>query len=191
MHVRWLYSMVLVALLLAPVAFGSNFASASIDDAGGTATYESDRSGPIIIDTELTTAMQLDGAADFFIWMREQADLDPAYEIKDRNTRRIWVYETLRETAERSQVGVRALLDGQGYDYEIFVINNSILVRGGTQALLSQLAARNDIYRLLGNYTEMYIPDPEQVVVFDEPASGINSASDPVWNISILDTGVF
>jgi uncharacterized repeat protein (TIGR01451 family) len=187
MHARWVYSMVLVALLLVLVAFGSNFALASTDNAGGTDAYQIDRSGPIIIDTELTNTMQLDGAADFFIWMREQADLDPAYEIKDRNTRRIWVYETLRHTAERSQVGVRALLDRQGYDYEIFVINNSILVRGGTPALVSQLAARNDIYRLLGNYTEMYIPEPEQVLVFDEPASGINAASDPVWNISIVN----
>ncbi|MBU0702740.1 MAG: S8 family serine peptidase, partial [Chloroflexi bacterium] len=66
----------------------------------------------------------------FLIILEEQADLDAAQSIPDREARSQYVYETLVETAERTQGPLRAELDELGVPYRPYYIINMIRVDG-------------------------------------------------------------
>jgi hypothetical protein len=46
--------------------------------------------------------------------MSEKADLSPAYELKTKEEKVQFVFDTLRQTAERSQADLRQHLEDQG-----------------------------------------------------------------------------
>jgi subtilisin family serine protease len=66
----------------------------------------------------------------FLIILDEQADLGPAAHISDSGERRVWVYDTLVETAERSQALLRAELDRRGLTYRPHYLINMVEVQG-------------------------------------------------------------
>ncbi len=66
----------------------------------------------------------------FLIILEEQADLSAAYAIPDREARLQYVYETLVETAERTQVPLRTELDDLDVPYRPYYIINMIRVDG-------------------------------------------------------------
>ena len=66
----------------------------------------------------------------FLIIMEEQANLGAAQNIADREARSQYVYETLVETAERTQAPLRAELDEMGVPYRPYYIINMIRVDG-------------------------------------------------------------
>ncbi len=66
----------------------------------------------------------------FLIFLEEQADLGPAAAIADPIERRAFVYESLVETAERSQGPLRAELDKRGVPYRPHYLVNMIEVQG-------------------------------------------------------------
>ncbi len=154
-------------------------------------SYETYIAGPIIVDQALQTEIETSGRADLFIWMRERADLSPAFNMSNRNERRIWVYNTLKETAERSQHDVVATLKKMGYDYDVMVINNSILVHDADPALLETLSERADIHRLRGVYTQMHVPEPERLMVVKDQNSTVlgstNVNTTTAWSVRIVD----
>jgi uncharacterized repeat protein (TIGR01451 family) len=83
----------------------------------------------------------LDGEdqAIFLIYLATQADLSPAYYIRDWEARGLFVLNALRETAQRTQPAVRQALDGlraAGHvsDVQTYYIANLIVVRGDAQA---------------------------------------------------------
>jgi subtilisin family serine protease len=102
---------------------------------------------PLVLE-EITT----NGQTDYFIWMAEKADLSPADQLHTKLEKGQFVYNTLRETAERSQRDLRRYLDGQGIQYEAFYIANKVLVRGGGQVLLNTLVARPDVAQITANH---------------------------------------
>lgn len=65
----------------------------------------------------------------FLIFLEEQADLGPAAAIADPVERRAFVYQTLVETAERSQAPLRAELDRRGVPYRPHYLVNMIEVQ--------------------------------------------------------------
>jgi membrane protease YdiL (CAAX protease family) len=64
----------------------------------------------------------------FLIFVGQQADLSPAAAIADPVERRAWVYQTLVDTAERSQAPLRAELDKLGVTYRPHYLINAIEV---------------------------------------------------------------
>jgi subtilisin family serine protease/membrane protease YdiL (CAAX protease family) len=66
----------------------------------------------------------------FLIFLEEQADLSPAQAMTDPLERRAWVYQTLVETAERSQAPLRAELQRRGANFRPHYLVNMIEVRG-------------------------------------------------------------
>jgi hypothetical protein len=66
----------------------------------------------------------------FLIFMEEQADLSPAASIADPVDRRAWVYQTLVETAERTQTPLWAELDRRGVTYRPHYLINVVEVQG-------------------------------------------------------------
>jgi subtilisin family serine protease len=65
----------------------------------------------------------------FLIVLEEQADLSAAASIDDPAERRIWVYRTLVETAERSQAPVRAELERRGIAYRPHYLINMLEIQ--------------------------------------------------------------
>jgi len=140
---------------------------------------------PFVIDAEVLDELQAENRADFFIWMRERADLSRSYTIFNTDIRREFVYDALTSTAERSQAEIIDYLESRGIEYEVFWINNSILVRGGDEAVIDFVKARDDVAQVRGVYTRMYIPDPDQRLVYTPKVESPNA--DPTWNIDIVD----
>ncbi|MCL7455344.1 MAG: S8 family serine peptidase, partial [Anaerolineae bacterium] len=137
---------------------------------------------PFSVDGAVVQALQApDATSDFFIWLRPRADLSRAPRISDKETRRRYVFEALSRTADRTQAGIRRYLEGRGLAYEVFWINNSILVRAGDQAVVEAMRARGDVARLRGVYDRMSIPDPEQLAIVT--AEQATLAISPTWNI--------
>ncbi len=98
-----------------------------------------------------TLARTADGAeAEFLVVMAEQADLSAAQALPTKAAKGRFVYDTLYPHAERTQAGVRALLDARSAEYRSFYIVNALWVRGD-RALADALAARPDVARVVGN----------------------------------------
>ncbi|MHB8193321.1 MAG: S8 family serine peptidase [Bellilinea sp.] len=89
------------------------------------------------VDTQVLEALQSGETADYVIVMAEQADLSAAYGISDWEERGWYVYNTLKETAARTQKSTLAQLKRQGIRYQSFFAGNEIYVHGGTQQSLN------------------------------------------------------
>ncbi len=119
-----------------------------------------------------------EGTATFLLRFRERADLAPAEEIRDWTLRGQFVYETLKETAERSQAAVRAWLEARGIAYRPLVIDNSLIVTAG-RPVLEALAAFPEVARIEGN--RIYTVTPFEAGPSPEDAPGPQAIP---WNIS-------
>ncbi len=104
------------------------------------------------IDPQLLAEIKESGQTEFFVWMTEKADLSPAANLKTKQEKGQFVFDALRETAERTQKDLRAVLDAQGVEYRPFYIANKILVRSGGEALALELAARPDVVQITPNH---------------------------------------
>jgi serine protease AprX len=101
--------------------------------------------------TPWTLARTADGAvAEFLVVMGEQADLSAADALPTKAAKGRFVYDTLYRHAERSQAGVRTLLDARSAEYRSFYLVNALWVRGD-RALADALAVRPDVARVIGN----------------------------------------
>ncbi|MDQ5825563.1 MAG: S8 family serine peptidase [Chloroflexota bacterium] len=138
----------LVLSIMALVSIGSN----SSATASATAQPASKIESKVLVQT-------LDGkSTSFVVLMTEKANLTPAYGMKDQDARGWFVYNTLRETANRSQAGIRATLDAKGVQYKTLWIANALVVTGD-RALVNELAARPDV-RAIEHNAIMYLMEP-------------------------------
>ena len=101
------------------------------------------------IDPAVLAEFNAKGEATFWVLFREQADLSPAFAIRDWNQRGRFVYERLVATAESSQARVRALLGATGAEMRPFWIVNLIEVRTDNIALPSLVAAQPEVAEIL------------------------------------------
>ncbi len=98
------------------------------------------------------------GDTTFWVILREQADLSAAPATADWAARGQLVYDLLRATADRSQVGLRQLLQERGAPFEPFWISNAIRVTGGAD-LVDIIAARPEVAEIRADVT-YHIPEP-------------------------------
>ncbi len=113
--------------------------------------------------------------AEFFVVLRDQADLSGAAALTGKSERGRYVFNTLLSTAQRSQAPLKRWLDDHGVWYRPYYIVNAILVRGD-RALVEELARRHDVLRIEGN-PQVYNPMPMPVPSSDAP-EGVE------WNIT-------
>lgn len=136
------------------------------------------QAGPI--DPQLSAELgQGDRQADFMVYLREQADLAAAYQIRDWAARGRYVYQQLRDHAERSQRGLRAALDARGLAYRPFWIANAVLVHGNL-ADAQALVARPDVALLRANHINAL---PSARAAIDSRCSPDDPANPTCWNI--------
>ncbi|HJX36987.1 MAG TPA: S8 family serine peptidase, partial [Anaerolineae bacterium] len=139
---------------------------------------------PPNVDSAVVEEIRAEGAATFFVVLRDKADLRGAYAISDWNKRGAFVYNVLRRTAERSQAGVKALLEsertrGRVSSYEAHHIINTVLVKGGTQDVILQLASRPEVERIRA-VGVMEIPRPMP----GSERAGVDAVE---WNIAQIN----
>ncbi len=104
------------------------------------------------IEPLVLSQAEANGQTDFFVWMTEKADLSPAYELKTKEEKGLFVFNALRTTAARTQAGLLADLDQAGVAYKSYYIANKVLVRGGNQTLVMSIAARADVAQITANH---------------------------------------
>jgi|GEM_PF-1099375 len=111
--------------------------------------------GEARLDPALVAQLHRDGRGTFLVVLAEQADLAPAYAVRDWDARGWLVYNTLRETAARTQPAVlRALgtLQAGGHvsRFQPFYVRNLIVVEGDLAAARA-LARQAEVEALYPN----------------------------------------
>jgi serine protease AprX len=88
--------------------------------------------------------------AEFFVVLKQQASLAGAKQLRTKLGKGTFVYQTLHETARKTQKPILEELDARGVEYRSFYLVNAILVKGD-RSLAKMLAARPDVKRIDGN----------------------------------------
>jgi len=141
------------------------------------------------IDASLLDLVSTGISADFIMQFNNQADLSDAYSM-DWDERGEFVYNTLRETANRSQVNAKAILDTRGLAYKSFFAGNELYVWFGNLAktnepmVLNELAALPEVSTIRAPRT--YHIDP---IIGVKPWENISWAGDLLANHLITTVG--
>jgi subtilisin family serine protease len=178
-----------VSLVVTPVSALplAEISSASADDASLRQIQSNDSSQKI--EPELLSQLELNSKANGFVLFKDQADLNPAYEIKDWVARGQFVVDTLQQTAERSQKNILNLLENKQLAYTSFWVNNSIYVTADLDVFY-QLASYPEVDQIKAEQVfDVPHPEPEEVLATINAVEwGIASImADQVW----ADFGIF
>ncbi|AGL15204.1 S8 family serine peptidase [Actinoplanes sp. N902-109] len=129
------------------------------------------------VSSALLATLADDGTATFWVYLRDKADLTAASRIADKDDRATRVYTELTSTAEKSQRGLRALLDAEKATYTSYWAADALRVTGD-KALLDAIAARTDVERI----------DPVRTLEVVEPVAkkpaAKKAAAAPEWGLS-------
>lgn len=128
---------------------------------------------------QLTTA----GTSDLIVRFFEQADLSPAYGM-GWEERGEFVYNALKEVAERTQDRAKAYLDRRGLAHRSFIAGNELYVWLGDLEAANALAELPEVAFIRASRT--YPLDPVSTVVEAASAPNVPQAA-TAWGI--LDTG--
>ena len=101
-------------------------------------------------------------AAPFLVLLSQQADLSAALQLKTKNEKATYVFNTLRQTAQASQAGLLAFLIQRNAPHQSFFIVNAIQ-SAGSQDLIYQLAQRPDVAKIMDNPNLHYAPPVERL----------------------------
>ncbi len=104
-----------------------------------------------IVDPYVLEQIDQNGMADFFIVLKDQADLRGVKMLRNKKDKGRFVFEQLSETAGRSQVAILEELESVRAAYQSYHIQNMILVRGGEMDLLMDMTTRSDVAAIRGN----------------------------------------
>jgi subtilisin family serine protease len=136
--------------------------------------------------------------AEFFVVLADRADLSPAANLPTKTEKGRFVYQTLRDKAQRTQGPILEWLHEHNIEYRSFYIVNAILVKG-TRQIAAALAVRPDVARVEGNpHIQNDLPQPEAVdqapLQSERPATiepGIQYTHAPdVWNLGFTGEGI-
>lgn len=97
------------------------------------------------VENKVLDSISTNGISDYVIEMIEKADLSEAYNISDWNERGWFVYDTLKETAARTQKPVLEILEKQGIKYQSFFAANEIAVFESNINVLSEISALDSV----------------------------------------------
>ncbi len=147
------------------------------------------------IDASVLAQMAAEGRASFIVLLAEQADLSRAGQLRSKEEKGRYVYETLAATAQASQAALLAELKDRGVATRSLYVVNAIVVESGDLALAAALAGRPGVARLVAN------PSIAQPTPQAEPASpdaspeaiewGVTNVNAPqVWATGVTGAGI-
>lgn len=123
------------------------------------------------------------GTAEFFVYLKETADLSVARNLVGKVNKAERVYRELSRVAETSQAPLRATLDARGIEYTPFWIANTLLVTGD-RALVEELAARPDVASIEPN-REFQLIEPVEWV--EEGTTSDNRIAAIEWGVQNIN----
>jgi hypothetical protein len=106
--------------------------------------------GIVEIDPQVLAELDAQGTTGFFVQMRLQADLSPAYGMEDWSARGRYVYDSLR-AATRAQAPVIAYAEKHNLAFHSYLINNAVFIEGGTLDDVLALTDRADVKQIRAN----------------------------------------
>lgn len=133
---------------------------------------------PVSVEPQLREQLAGGDTADFWVYLRDDADLGPARAMASRGAQGKFVYEQLTSAAAASQQGLRAMLDAEGVPHEPYWIANAVRVTGD-RALLDRIAARAEVAQVTGDRVYEL---PEPLPAAEQPA-----ASDVEWGVDRIN----
>jgi uncharacterized membrane protein/subtilisin family serine protease len=134
---KWLVNA--LAILFLVTGLFSGFVNAPVGMAASAESNTADK-----IDPALLNKFATDGQADFIARFTEQADLSSA-QTMGWNERGEFVYNTLTETAARSQANAKGILEALNLQYKSFFSGNDLYVFKGTAEAANALAALPEV----------------------------------------------
>lgn len=145
------------------------------------------------IDRALLTQLQQGKTTRALIVLNEQADLSGAEQLATKREKGRFVFNALREVAERTQARVRANLERQGIPYRAFYITNAIAVENLDAAAATLLASESSVMRIASD-PNVRFPAP-QVEPAAEAANGIEWGilkirADKMWDKGFKGKGI-
>lgn len=152
---------------------------------------------PVAVAPSLWDATEDGGTSDFFVVLREQADLSGAAQLADKEAKGAYVHQALLESAQRSQPALRRFLKARGVPYRSYYIVNALFVEGGTRELLVELSTRPDVARIEANPAltnalpaPHSAPDrrPQRVLAVEPGIRYVNA--DDVWALGFTGQGI-
>jgi uncharacterized repeat protein (TIGR01451 family) len=166
---------------------------------GVNAAPSDEYQAPENIEPDLLRAFAMEGAADFVVEFREQADLSPAAGM-DWSERGHYVYQALQEVAQRSQAQSRLLLRGRGVSFTTFLAGNQLYVQAGDQQDAETLAGMTEVVRIRA--PRVYQIGPVSPASPDAPGWNLADVNAPnFWStygsrgegikVANIDTGVY
>ncbi|HEX9421851.1 MAG TPA: S8 family serine peptidase [Pyrinomonadaceae bacterium] len=119
------------------------------------------------------------------ILLADQADVSPAYDMKDQDARGWFVYNTLTQYAARTQIGLQGFLKSRGVTYQSFWAAN-MMVATAHRSLVDQLAARPDVARIDSNQPTRWIEEPvvEKLGISSDSTNTTDTAEWGVLNVN-------
>ncbi|RKR92051.1 subtilisin family serine protease [Micromonospora pisi] len=117
------------------------------------------------VDSQVLRESSGTGGTTFMVYLKERAKLDAAAKLRDADTRSAEVHRQLTGTADRTQSGLRALLNTKRARYTSYWIANALRVEGD-RALVEAIAARPEVARI----------DPVRTYEVVRPAPGNTTA---------------
>ena len=111
------------------------------------------------ISPHVLAATENGASASFLVVMGKQADVSRAASLPTKTDKGAFVYETLRQTALRTQASLRAELDRAGIPYRSFYVVNMLEVTGDRDLVL-KLAAHSNVARIEANPHISNLPSP-------------------------------
>jgi serine protease AprX len=119
------------------------------------------------------------GPTEFLVYLKEQADLSSAKQLRTKLEKGTYVYNQLTRTAQRTQAPILAALQDLSrrspgkLEYRSYWVANLIWVRGDSD-LVQTLAARADVAHLYANpQVRMEAPLPAEAPLAPDQPSGI------------------
>jgi len=147
----------------------------------------------VSIDQAVQNEMQKTGSASYWVEFENTADLSPAYSMNWQD-RGWFVYNTLKEQADRTQVQAINVLERAGTTYESFWINNSIFVSQSNNQVLSSFQSLPNVIAISAQ-KDYILYEPEEIQSMDnspqaiEPGLGQVKAPD-AWALDYTGEGV-
>lgn len=132
------------------------------------------------ISPHVLAATESGASASVLVVLREQADLRSAASLSNKSAKGRFVYETLRQTALRTQAKLLAELDRAGIRYHSFYLVNMIELMGNRDLVL-KLAAHPEVARIDANPQISNLK--YRTSIPQSPAFRSQSASVVEWNI--------
>jgi subtilisin family serine protease len=146
------------------------------------------------IEPTVLNAAQKGGNPDFFIVFREQADVSAAQHLHSKEEKGTYVFQTLRQFAQKSQKDIQLFLQKQPIDYQSFWIVNMIYTRGDL-ALITALARDPAVSQIVHNpHSRLDVLAPNPADVLQMPVTqyswGLTQIhADSVWAMGIQGAG--